>query len=112
MIMIKYFLEKIRYFLGVIAAIAIVAIATFNMGLNSQNEFSAVYRANVEALSGETNTDKDGKRWCVSKDDVSGNESSLKSFQICPSEGQHMCPNYDKRGYLKSDVSPSSCYYK
>jgi hypothetical protein len=40
-----------KFIFGGIAAILIAAFATFNVSLNSQNDLSAIYSANVEALS-------------------------------------------------------------
>jgi hypothetical protein len=83
-----------KFIVGGMFAVVIGAFSMFNVGLNSQNEFSAIYKANVEALSSEIWSDCSGPYTVMSADTnyyVNGFMYKQSTIVDCDEGGSYSC---------------------
>jgi hypothetical protein len=104
-------MNKKFLYIGTVAIVII--LAGINVKLNYLIDPVDLLLGNIEALSDECSacsyTIKN--RACYTTDDICANEDSSTSYQICPASGV-WCPNENKRGERKLNVTSSVCNYK
>jgi hypothetical protein len=96
------------------ASMAILSIvAGINVVLNDSPGTAGWSLGDIEALSGECS----GcpyvikSRECYKDSDITSNDSSGSSHQICPGSSTTWCPG-TKWGHINSNASSSTCTYK